>query len=140
FAHTTNHIYIGAAVGSFDMIAIRLLAQGVLAGTLDATFNTFGATPGAVNFNLGLSAGQNDDEANGVALQLNGSIVLSGFAQTAPGDNYQVAVARLLPDGQLDSTFGIVGTTSNLAGTVNFPFSGTPGEYVALSVVIDNRQ
>jgi uncharacterized delta-60 repeat protein len=51
---------------------------------------------------------ENWDEANAVAVQPDGKIVLAGYATITGG--YRVfAVVRLNPDGSLDSTFGTGG-------------------------------
>ena len=76
-------------------------------GTLDTTFNGVGKET------IGLNLGGNDaDEATGVAIQANGSILLSGTTNLAPPptepetDDTDFAVVRLKPNGTFDSTFG----------------------------------
>jgi uncharacterized delta-60 repeat protein len=54
-----------------------------------------------VPFNIG---GDDDDSANGVALQPDGKIVVFGTAEVGI-NNSMAAVARLNPDGSLDSSF-----------------------------------
>ena len=68
-------------------------------GSLDTSFGTVGQV--LVPFNIG---GDDDDTANGVALQPDGKIVVFGTAE-AGINNSMAAVARLNPDGSLDSSF-----------------------------------
>lgn len=57
--------------------------------------------------------------ANSVAIQVDGKIVVAGFASTfASNGNGDVAVARYNPDGSLDSSFGPGGlVTTDLGGS-----------------------
>ena len=70
-------------------------------GSIDRTFGTAG--DGTVMFDLG---DRRESIANAVAIQPDGKIVVAGYARLgdeAGDDNY--AVARFLPNGQLDKTF-----------------------------------
>ncbi|HEX5500585.1 MAG TPA: delta-60 repeat domain-containing protein, partial [Thermomicrobiales bacterium] len=79
-----------------------MFAIGV--GDLDPTFNS-----GGTQF-LPLNHGDNnDDQANAVAIQSDGKILLAGSSQIAAGD-FDFAVTRLNADGTLDTTFGTGGT------------------------------
>lgn len=78
-----------------SFMVIRLLPDG----TLDNSFSG----DGYVSINFGLMFGSQDD-GTAVALQADGRIVVAGRAQQAPGD-YTMAVARLNPDGSLDTSF-----------------------------------
>ncbi len=76
-------------------------------GSLDATFGSGGVATTAI----GTSA-----EAHGAVLQPDGKVVLAGYAQT--GGTYVFALARYLPDGTLDGTFGSAGTVTTPIGSV----------------------
>ena len=76
----------------FDFALVRYNADG----TLDDSFGG----DGIVTTDLG----SEDDVANGVAIQPDGNIVAVGVT----GEN--VALARYLPNGELDRTFGGTGT------------------------------
>lgn len=89
---------------SNDFALARLLPNG----QLDPDFDADGRA--TVAFNLGASG---DDQLFALAIQADGRIVATGGVDTAPGDdqNYDTAVARLLPNGALDTGFGIGGKT-----------------------------
>jgi uncharacterized delta-60 repeat protein len=78
--------------GLFDFALVRYNPDG----TLDTSFGGDGIV--TTDF------GTNDDAANGIAIQSDGRIVAVGVA----GEN--IALARYLPDGELDRTFGGTGT------------------------------
>lgn len=92
----------GSADGTRDFMVIRLLGDG----TLDESFSGNGYA--FANFALPGPLVRSIDEANAVALQLDGGIVVAGRAERAVGD-FEVAVARLLPDGTWDDSFGTNG-------------------------------
>jgi len=73
-------------------------------GTLDTSFNGAGAATIAFDPGTGVS----DAIAMGVAIQEDGDIVVSGYANTSPWatQNIDMAAARLHSDGMLDATFG----------------------------------
>jgi uncharacterized delta-60 repeat protein len=85
-------------------------------GTVDTSFGVSGET--AISFNGGAA-----DEAQGVAVQSDGKIVVAGFGQngtTSSGAfNYDFALARYNSDGSLDTTFGTAGKvfTGSAVGT-----------------------
>lgn len=82
-----------------DATVWRLDAEGgssVANGDLDPTFGT----GGAVELKAGVDA-----DANAVALQPDGKIVVAGVYYTGSGHN-RVAAWRLTPDGGLDASFG----------------------------------
>jgi uncharacterized delta-60 repeat protein len=105
---SANRLLIGGyadgppATGA-DFIVARLTPSG----TLDADFDADGRV--VVGFDVGLSG---DDFALSMVVQPNGAIVLGGYADVGPsGTNYDMAFARLLPDGSLDAGFGVGGRT-----------------------------
>src|SRR5262249_26238123 len=99
------------ATGDYDFAVARLLSNGVL----DPSFDTDGKQ--TVAFDRG---GSNNDQANGVALQPDGKIVLAGISQINSTGNYDFAVARLLSNGALDPSFDTDGRQ-----TVAFDFGGS---------------
>ena len=54
------------------------------------------------------------DDARAVAIEPDGTIVAAGTATSSAGDD--IALARYLPNGQLDPTFGTGGTTTTDLG------------------------
>ena len=72
------------------------------------------STTGVVELALKLPLTAYWDEATGVAIQLDGKIVLTLEARPDPAGLYQHALARLKPDGTLDESFGTLGVA--LAG------------------------
>jgi uncharacterized delta-60 repeat protein len=65
-------------------------------GTLDRTFNADGKV--TTDFS------RREDSIAALAIQSDGKIIAVGFATTAAGND--IALARYLPDGRLDRTFG----------------------------------
>lgn len=86
-----------STAGDFDFAVARLTTGGVL----DTNFAASGKR--AIFFDLGgVSA---SDSANAVALQSDGKILSAGRAYNTPTSSDDIAVARLLANGALDSTF-----------------------------------
>lgn len=83
------------ASGGKQFAVARLLGDG----SPDASFALTGRV--SVDFDAGAAG---DAVATGVAVDRNGRIVLGGHAQI--GGNSDFALARLLPNGQLDDAFG----------------------------------
>ena len=73
-------------------------------GTLDDTFGKNGAATTPIGGGDGT-----DDEAESVAIQPDGKIVVAGFSKDA-SNNYAFAVARFNTNGKLDNSFGTNGT------------------------------
>jgi uncharacterized delta-60 repeat protein len=106
---------------SRDFLVMRLNNDG----SLDSTFGSGGSV--RIDFH------QDDDRAMGVAQQPDGKLVVVGAARTAasgPGGSirgdFDLAVARLLPNGNLDTSFGSGGkVTVNIPGDPNasYPFT-----------------
>ncbi|TDU62561.1 putative delta-60 repeat protein [Prosthecobacter fusiformis] len=92
-------------------LTIRIAVFGCLlhsqaraaAGVLDSTFNE----TGSLTTSLSLSV-EGVDEANDVAVQTDGKLVVAGFC-LGSGGNFDFAVVRYNEDGSLDATFGIDG-------------------------------
>lgn len=91
-------VYPGSS--GIDMSVARLLPDG----TLDTTFGPAQDGWAFVPFDEGGSLG---DIANAIAVDANGRIVLVGDVSTS--DLGRIGVARLLPDGRPDTTFGTNG-------------------------------
>ena len=110
--------------GGTDFAAARLLATG----TPDPDFSADGRV--VVAFDLGGAGGGNGDAAYSLMLQRDGRIVLGGIADSSSTSdlNQDMAIVRLLPDGTLDSTFGIGGRT-----TIAFDLEPN-GEDIALAL------
>jgi uncharacterized delta-60 repeat protein len=93
-------------------------------GSLDPTFGG----DGRVTTDLGAS-----DTPNAVAVQADGRIVVAGWLTTSiPDQQTTIAVARYLPDGRLDPTFGA-------GGTVTTPFDSGPGFAADVAVQPDGK-
>ncbi|MBU2651081.1 MAG: T9SS type A sorting domain-containing protein [Bacteroidetes bacterium] len=75
-------------------------------GTYDASFGS----GGVFTFNFGTEVSQVFD----IALQADGKILICGYSNSGDAD---ISVARVLPDGGLDNTFGVSGiSTIDLGG------------------------
>lgn len=87
-----------------DFAIARVLPNG----QPDPNFDADGRT--TIAFDVGAST---DDQAFGMTIQHDGRIVLVGAADTSPTStqNYNMAVARVTPDGSPDASFGIGGKT-----------------------------
>jgi uncharacterized delta-60 repeat protein len=81
-------------------------------GTLDTTFGSGGIV-------LTPSFGNHQDEATSLTLQANGDILVAGATYNLSAQNVYtpiaMAVARYLPTGQLDSSFGSGGIVTGVA-------------------------
>jgi uncharacterized delta-60 repeat protein len=89
-----------------DFAVARLTSNG----TLDDTFGSLDSTGLHRTGKQIIDFGASDDEALGVALQPDGSIVVGGYSNQAT-TGYDFAVARLTPDGTIDDTFGSLDST-----------------------------
>ena len=101
----------GAALCCLLLLALSLLgsplahAADPVPGSLDTTF-------AAGNGKIGnLAIGTGNDNANAVAVQPDGKIVLAGYCGN--GSNVDVCVARLNADGTLDTSFDGPGGSGN---------------------------
>jgi uncharacterized delta-60 repeat protein len=110
---------------SFDFAVLRLLPNG----TLDANFNADGLA--TVGFNLGSSFA---DLAYRMILQRDGKILMSGGADAGTStSNTDMAFARLLPNGSLDTSFGVAGKT-----TVPFDLTANSSD-VATDIAVESN-
>jgi len=91
--------------GDYDFVLIRYNTDG----SLDNSFSDDGKA--SVNFGVAY-----DDYAMAMALEDDGKITLAGYSDLNTV-NTSVCLARLLPDGTLDQSFGINGKVFTDAGT-----------------------
>ncbi|HEY6892999.1 MAG TPA: delta-60 repeat domain-containing protein, partial [Rhodanobacteraceae bacterium] len=101
-----------------------LVARFNVDGTLDTTFGVGGLV--TIDFDHGTGS----DQADGVALQSDGSIVVAGTTRGAESNSETFAVARLTTSGALDGTFG-AGT-----GQATIEFAGSAGDDQAYAVTV----
>ncbi len=99
---------------NYDFAATRIEADG----SVDTTFGDGGKRYVAFDF----AGGQRDDEAKSVAIDRAGGILLGGIADhgTTTDHNFDMAIAKLTPDGDLDPNFNTDGKA-----TVAFDRGGT---------------
>ncbi len=84
--------------GSDNSFAVtRLMSDG----QLDTSFSSDGKAE--VGFNLGPEGFEND-QAQAVAIQSDGKILVAGYAERA-ANSYDIAIVRLNSDGSLDTSF-----------------------------------
>lgn len=99
----------------------KLVAVGGDAGDSRSDFSSARyAVDGSLDTSFGVAGEQRidlggQDQANAVAVQPDGKIIIAGRVETAP-DFADFGLARLLPDGSSDSSFGTNGEL-----TTNFP-------------------
>ena len=101
------------------------------AGTLDPTFNPTGTPPGTLVGDLFFLG------AEATAVQADGKILVAGTHQPPVGGvtAQNFAVARYLPNGQLDTTFGTT-DTDGINGLASADFQGN--QDVAFDMTIDS--
>ena len=108
-----------AGGGQIRFAAARFLSDG----RLDPTFGgQNGARAGTMYVPFQI-AGAATNYALGVAVQADGCILLSGFVDSAGALPRYFALARLLPNGQLDTSFGLVNTAQAGSTYVSFSIS-----------------
>ena len=94
---TAGDAFVGVGAGLYDIALARYLPNG----TLDSSFGN----SGIVLTNAG--PGDSDDDAQGLAIQPNGAILVGGSAApTAFTLDSDFMVARFRPNGSLDTSFG----------------------------------
>jgi uncharacterized delta-60 repeat protein len=119
----------GGTAADYDFAVARLNTDG----SLDTTFNQTGKQTVAFNF----SGSSLDDEARSVAIDSDGGILVGGVADhgTAPTQRYDMAVARLTPDGQLDANFNTNGTV-----TIGFNMGGANASLIQQILIQPDRK
>lgn len=108
------------AGASFDSAIARYNSDG----TLDSTFGSGGKV--TTDFSGGF------DIANGVAVQPNGKIIVSGWAQNGANGKSDFGLARYNSNGSLDSSFGS-------GGRVVTDFDGGDDTPFAMAVEFDGK-
>ena len=111
-----------------------MIAQFNSDGTMDNTFGA-GSDDGTPEGVVSLSLSEGDDEANGLAVQTNGMIVVVGTTRDADNSTNAV-VARLKADGSLDTAFGTGVGDGTPDGVVGVSFGN--GNDVANSVALQS--
>ncbi|MGL6074154.1 MAG: FG-GAP-like repeat-containing protein [Fimbriiglobus sp.] len=112
---------------TLELLSLEAREVPAAPGTLDPTFGTSGRV--TVSFNLG---GTNLDEAQAVAVQPNGNIVVAGSIAFTGGSYF--AAVRLLPNGTIDPSFGGSGKA-----IVAFGGSGVNAGAVAVAIQKDGK-
>ena len=101
-----------------------LLSAVVLVGLVLFTGGSAQAAPGVLDPSFGAGGkvttaiGAGSDDAEALALQPDGKIVVAGTSSGA-FNNLDFAVARYNPNGSLDPTFGAGGKVTTAIGTAN---------------------
>ena len=90
--------------------ALGVSAQ--VSGDLDSTFSA----EGIVNTDI---TPMSNDHGTCMALQPDGRMVVAGNSLANGGNGYTVAVARYMPDGSLDNSFGTNGTVTTAVGPMD---------------------
>ena len=101
-------------------------------GSLDKTFGV-GTTDGSPDGVVTLSLGKGDDQAQAIAVQSDGHIVIAG--NTTVDSSKNIAVARMNPDGTLDTTFA---TANDGSPDGVFNLSLSDGDDVANNVALES--
>jgi uncharacterized delta-60 repeat protein len=101
------------AVGRTDAAGVQKTDFGIVRYNPDGTPNPAFGTGGVVTTDI---RGQGD-QANAVAVQPDGKILVAGFATSASGIDSDFALARYNPDGALDQSFGTGGIVTTDLGT-----------------------
>jgi len=118
-----RRLFLSAALG----LGLSTAGRAQQAGGLDATFRTGGLVTAT------FTAAPTSDQANAVALQADGKIVVAGSG----GAGFELV--RYLPNGTLDTTFGTNGKVTTDFGpsppSSYYP-SGNTEPSLALAVVI----
>ncbi|HSV12672.1 MAG TPA: hypothetical protein VLI90_00320, partial [Tepidisphaeraceae bacterium] len=119
---SSGNVYLGGVTGG--AAGNFAAAKYNSAGVLDASFGSGGIVTTA--FSSGL------DAANGLAVQYNGKVLLSGYTTTASGES-DLALVRLNSDGSLDSNFGT-------GGKVTTPVAPVGSHAQGNAVLVDNTK
>lgn len=106
-----------------------LVGRVNLDGTPDASFGSGGLQ--TIAFDQG---GGNYDAAHAVTIDGSGRIVVVGEAERSATNDSDYAIARLLPSGQLDASFGINSSGKRL---ITFNLSANSPTDVATGVAVD---
>jgi uncharacterized delta-60 repeat protein len=124
-------IAVGLAGPIWDDFAV---ARYNTAGTLDAlNFNSGGTLPGVVNTSFYLNKSGRGAQANAVAIDSNGQIVVAGGANDGFAHWYFALARYNSSDGSLDATFNSLG---KLPGTAMTQIAATADDDQAYAIAI----
>ena len=114
---TSGRTLVTGRVASGDDVAFALVRY-LPDGSLDSSFGDSGAVVTNVGIRSPNDAFSGLEEAEAIAIQPDGKIVVVGYVQgTTNGD---FAVVRYNPDGSLDPSFGVGGMTTLDSGAGDF--------------------
>ena len=110
---------VAGTAGSADgtLVVADYQADGALnpsfgnGGTVQVTFNSYIFPTGGGD----------------IAIQKDGKILLVGTSIQPGSTNYDFAIARLLPDGKLDTSFGVGGKVTTFSGAIDTDMGATGG-------------
>ncbi len=105
-----EYLVAGTADNSFVLAEVKNVSGSL---SLDGTFGTAGKTETSFN----ISNNSTFAQANGVALQSDGKIVLAGYEQDSTHGNDFIALARYTAAGALDTSFNPSGNPAVGSGT-----------------------
>ena len=103
-------VLAGQSCTQIDASCVYALVRYNTDGSLDATFNPSGATPGILTTAIGAT----NDIATSVAIQPDGKIISGGFSYTTSNNVY--VLVRYSADGGLDPSFGSSGIVTTDIG------------------------
>jgi uncharacterized delta-60 repeat protein len=116
--------------GAYDFAVTKLTPTGAV----DPIWSVGGAGAGGNGTTL-IDFQGFADEARGIELLPDGSVIVAGYTTTASGQDF--GVAKLDPTGTLDPTFGVGGADGN--GKVTIDFSGTTDDVSNLKLEADGE-
>jgi len=91
-------------LGAIQLVSIAYITQP---GTLNNNFGT--------NGRVKIDFANSEDFLTSLAVQSDGKIISTGY--TGTGGNRDIALARLKPEGSIDSTFGVNGKVTTNIGS-----------------------
>jgi len=139
---SSHRIVVAGSVTTGDLTKAWVVLRTLESGAPDPTFGQGGASAVLGHFQCGLEPGcvATEDVALALRVQGDGRIVLGGWGDvdhTPDPDNGDFGVARLLPDGAADASFG------GGDGAATFDFARGPGgrrdSGAALTLAADGR-
>jgi uncharacterized delta-60 repeat protein len=121
---------------TLGVVALAVSPLSSLVAQVPGSFDTtFGATNGYIS---ALAIGTNDsDQANAIALQPDGKIILAGTCARNLGETF--CMARLMPDGSLDTSFIGPNTTSGNGKFLMTVAGAIAADAVAVAVQPDGK-
>ena len=124
-----------STAASSNLIVARLHPNG----SLDKSFGADGGQDGTPDGVTAVSLGDGDEFANDLALDKTGHIVIVGTS-TSTGKSSNIAVARLKPNGSLDTRFGADGGQDGTPdGVVSLDLGDSSDEGRAVAIQPDGK-